>query len=233
MKSGSFTSAPGWWAVVNIDQRGSRTSPDLVPGLLEALSGVASPLVPERTLGDEVQLLTTSPATLAHVLETTSRSRDWRVGIGFGPVEEPLPNHVREGRGPAFIAARSAIDTAHNSPSDLAFAAAPGPVTGSGYANGDADALVRRAQRVTEAEAIAGLLHYLWSRRTKEGWDVVDALRTSGSGRATAEALGISPSAVSQRLRTAGWQPGEQGRDLLEAVLAEVLLPVEPPGEGR
>lgn len=222
MKSESFTRAGGrWLAAVNIDQRRSRSSPDRVPELLADLSSLDVLLGPERTVGDEVQLLTSSAAAVGHLLETVARGQDWRVGIGLGPVETPLPTSVREARGPAFLAAREAIQTAHSSPTNLALVAAPGRVGVDDYAVGERDA--RRARRVTEANVVASLLQHLWSRRTQEGWDVIDQLRRSGTGRAAAERLDISASAVSQRLRTAGWQPGEQGRELLESLLDEAL----------
>lgn len=220
MKSEPFTDG-GWWAVVNIDQRRSRRSADLVPGLLGDLATVEVALPIERTVGDEVQLLTRSPVTVATILETVARSDNWRVGIGFGEVEHPLPDSVRAARGPAFVQARAAVEAAHSSPSNLALEAATGTVGGDDYAGSQTVTL--RTRRVAEARTIAGLLHHVWSRRTREGWDVVDSLRAHGTGRAAAEALGISASAVSQRLRTAGWQPAEEGRELLETLLAEVL----------
>lgn len=216
MKADSFTSGD-LWAVVNVDQRRSRSSPDLVPDLLSRLESLETALPPERTAGDEVQLITRSANTVVTVLEEAARGGAWRVGVGLGPVETPLPQTVRASRGPAFVAAREAVDAAHTSPSGLAFVMGEDP---SGNVGG-ADYACR--QRVQEAATVAALLHHLWSRRTKEGWDVVDNVRSSGSGRAAAAALGISASAVSQRLRTAGWQPGEQGRELLEQVLAELL----------
>ena len=221
MKPRSFSGAPQWWAVVNIDQRRSRVSPDRVPDLLEALAGLDTRLAAERTVGDEVQLLTASSHTLSRVLETAARSDDWRIGIGIGPVQEPLPQSVREARGPAFVLAREAITTAHPSATHFAMMASTEDVGGDDYAGRQATR--HRASRVSEASAVAGLLLHLWGRRTQEGWDVVDQLRLNGTGRAAAEALHISASAVSQRLRTAGWQPGEQGRELLESMLAEVL----------
>ena len=221
MKPEPFTVAAPWWAVVNIDQRRSRSSPDLVPELLDALTDLDVELPAERTAGDEVQLLTGSPGAVARLLETVARGEDWRVGVGVGPVEMPLPSGVRQARGPAFVAAREAINAAHSSPTSLALLAAPRPVGGGDYAECQRDAF--RSRRVAEAHVVAGLLHHLWSRRTQEGWDVIDQLRRTGTGRAAAERLNISPSAVSQRLRTAGWQPAEQGRELLESLLGEAL----------
>ncbi|MGA4507527.1 hypothetical protein ACQB6R_07405 [Propionibacteriaceae bacterium G1746] len=214
MKAEDFT-----WAVANIDQRRSSSSPDRVPALLTMLATHDLALPAERTAGDEVQLLTRSAQTLAAVLEFVAREGHWRIGIGFGLVEYPLPAHVRESRGGAFVAARTAVDRAHSSASDLAFVTGGHTgrdVTAPRYAGDD-------AQDVAAAQAVAGLLHHLWSRRTKEGWAVVDALRAEGTGRAAAEALGISPSAVSQRLRTAGWQPGDEGRALLVQLFERVL----------
>jgi hypothetical protein len=39
-----------------------------------------------------------------------ARERTWSVGIGVGPVEEPLPASTRSGRGIAFTRARRAVE---------------------------------------------------------------------------------------------------------------------------
>ena len=78
-------------AVLTVDQRGSRTSPDLVPGALAALADVPLLRPFERTAGDEFQGVVDDPASLARVAERLLREDRWNIGIGIGPVDEPLP----------------------------------------------------------------------------------------------------------------------------------------------
>ena len=78
-------------AVLTVDQRGSRTSPDLVPGTLAALADATLLLPFERTAGDEFQGVLDDPASLARVVETLLREDQWNIGIGIGPVERAPP----------------------------------------------------------------------------------------------------------------------------------------------
>ena len=103
-------------AVLTVDQRGSRTSPDLVPGALAALADVPLLRPFERTAGDEFQGVVDDPASLARVAERLLREDRWNIGIGIGPVDEPLPDHARAGSGAAYLHARQAVTAAKNSP---------------------------------------------------------------------------------------------------------------------
>jgi len=99
-------------AVVLLDQKGSRRSPDLVRAWLEDLSSDSCLhflLPPERTAGDEMQALTDEPETLTQLALTALQSSWWWIGVGIGDVATPLPGTVREGRGEAFILARRAL----------------------------------------------------------------------------------------------------------------------------
>ena len=105
--------------VLTVDQRGSRTAPDRVTDLLEALAPLPSRLAFSRTAGDEVQGLVCDPGHLPALLEVLLRDGGWRVGLGIGHVEAPLPGDVREARGPAFVHARDAVEAARHSPAGL------------------------------------------------------------------------------------------------------------------
>ena len=177
--------------VLTVDQRGSRHAPDRVPGLLAGL-----PTVPglvrsaERTVGDEVQaVLDDADGTVELVLHLM-RLGEWSVGIGAGPVDEPLPASTREARGEAFVLARSAVDAAksRNRPVPLAVRGADPVAAG-------------------DAEALLTLVGAVLARRTPAGWRAVDESRLAGDGGqvAVAARLGITQQAVSERLRTALW----------------------------
>jgi hypothetical protein len=190
-------------AVLTVDQRGSRTSPDLVPGTLAALADATLLLPFERTAGDEFQGVLDDPASLARVVETLLREDRWNVGIGIGPVDEPLPDHARAGRGPAYLHARQAVTTAKNSPWHLRVC-------------GD-DPGVRALETTL----------WLWAavlaRRTTRGWEAADLVDEGLSYEEAGRRLGISQSAVSQRAQAAGIVEGRRARELATELAAGLL----------
>ena len=80
--------------VLTVDQRGSRTAPDAVGELLGALAPRPTRLAFRRTAGDEVQGLVSDPDHLPGLVEAVLRDGRWRVGIGIGTLELPLPRDV-------------------------------------------------------------------------------------------------------------------------------------------
>jgi hypothetical protein len=200
--------------VVTADQKHSRTAADRVPALLADLqlrtrngTGTSRPF--ERTAGDEVQGLLDDPAVVVEVVVTLLRG-GWWVGIGVGAVEEPLPDTARAGRGPAYLAARQAVESAK---------AAPAGICVSG------------GEAARRAEAAAWLLGTLLARRTPQGWQVVDLVSQGAKGVEAAAKLGISPQAVSSRLRVAGWAEEQRGRELMAWLLEQADLADRPAGE--
>lgn len=178
------------------DQRRSRSSADGVPRALSALSALRGLELPfERTAGDEIQALTSSPTTAVSTVRVLARLGDWRVGLGVGSVDTPLPDSTRAARGPAYVAARAAVEASRTSPADLSLRIEP-PVKGN--VRGD-DYLA-----VVGAETALAATVSVIRRRTTEGWQVVDLSDAGRSGRDIAAQLGISPSAVSQRLARSG-----------------------------
>ena len=175
--------------VMTIDQRGSRRGTDRVPELLAALAGVPVVRGFERTVGDEVQGVLDDPDVVVDTALLALRDGGWSVGVGAGPVDEPLPRSPREGSGPAFLLARDAVEAAKNRQR-------PVPLAVRGV---DATA-------AADADAVLVLLGALTARRTAAGWAAVDAVRAADTGQdVVAHALGVSQQAVSQRLRTAMW----------------------------
>src|SRR3712207_894415 len=103
--------------VLTVDQRGSRREPDRVAEALDGLAQLHRPLRAfERTAGDEFQGLLDDPAQVVDVVLTLVRAGGWSIGVGTGEIEEPLPPSIREGRGPAFIFARNAVEAAKRRP---------------------------------------------------------------------------------------------------------------------
>lgn len=143
-------------------------------------------LPPERTSGDEVQALTTDPASLIHAV-WTSGSGPWRIGVSHGEVDTPLPDSTRAARGPAYISAREAIDECRRRRAAIHV-----------FADGT-DGMRRFSQ-------VAQVVVDLARRLRPAARDVAKFYDLSMSSDETARALGISTSAVSQRLTRARWE---------------------------
>ena len=202
------------WAVVTADQRHSRRSPDQVPPALARLAALEDRFVLgfERTAGDEIQGLTDNPGAVVDAVLALTRSADWHIGIGLGAVESPLPGSTREARGPAYLAARKAVEQARTAPAHLRLVGA-GIVGAEPYGE----------DVVQRVETVLVLLRALVSRRTPEGWEIMDVLDETGSGNAAALRLGISPSAVSQRASRAARHESQRGAELATQLLAEAM----------
>jgi hypothetical protein len=189
--------------VLTVDQRGSRTRPDLVPDTIEALADVRLLRPLERTAGDEFQGVLDDPAALPRAVELLLREDAWNIGIGIGDVDIPLPEHARAGRGPAYLQARSAVTSAKNSPWHL-----------------------RVAGDDPGARALETTL-WLWAavlgRRTRGGWEVADLVDEGLSYEQAGRRLGISQSAVSQRAQAAGIVEGRRARELATQLTAQLL----------
>jgi hypothetical protein len=180
--------------VIIADQIASRETPDIVADAVLVLneryaSTVALPV--DRTAGDEIQVMTTQAVTALGLILDLTRSNLWSVGCAVGAVRAPLPSATREASGPGFVAARNAVNRAKKRPLRFALEiekeAAPSAVT-----------------QCTDAEALMNLLLELRSRRSREGWEVFDALKAGLRQNETARKLGITPPSVNARVRRAG-----------------------------
>ncbi|GAA1227442.1 DNA-binding protein [Rhodoglobus aureus] len=180
--------------VITADQRNSRRSADAVAEALGKLNAERADdlaLAAERTAGDEVQMLVNSPqATLEIALELT-RTGQWSVGIGIGAVPAPFGTTVRATSGPAFIAARTAIDRAKKSPAKCAVESDP------------------TSELARDIDPLLELLILMRNRRTDNGWQLYDLLSTGITQADAAEKLGISPQSASQRALVAGLRTEE------------------------
>jgi hypothetical protein len=176
--------------VITADQVDSTRRRDLAGAAVRDLNSRYSDalaLPVDRNAGDEIQALFSEPEpALALILELT-REGAWSVGCGIGAVRGPLPANTREASGPAFVAARDAVERAKRAPYRFALT-----VTG-GQAWGSAD-----------IAPLVELLLLVRSRRTDEGWELFDLVATGISQAEAAGRLSISPQAASQRARTAG-----------------------------
>jgi len=189
--------------VLTVDQRGSRTGPDLIPEMLDGLAGVPTRLAFERTVGDELQGVLDSGPAVADTLELLLRADAWNIGVGVGTVEEPLPDHARAGRGPAYLHARTAVTAAKNSPWHTR--------------------VVGDDPGTRALETTIWLWAAVLARRTGRGWEVADLVAQGLSYGEVGERLGISQSAVSQRAQAAGIVEGRRAHELVTGLTTHLL----------
>ena len=147
--------------MLTVDQRASRRTPDRVAGVLRSLADVPTVLRFERTAGDEFQGVLDDPAVVIAVVLDLVRAGGWSIGVGTGPVQTPLPGSTRAGAGPAFVAARAAVEAAKRRPARVAVR---GPAS---TAAGD-------------AQAVLTALAVLVQRRSEQAWEAVGQRLAAG-----------------------------------------------------
>ena len=220
--------------VMTIDQQGSRTSADAVPGVLAALEPVAAVVGFARTIGDEVQGVLADPVAVAEAVRRVAVDSDWHIGIGIGEVERPLPETTVEARGEAFYAARQAVEAAKSAPAHLVVrtgterSSAPEPASASEPASAALPASASAATPAAHldfAEAalrllVSGLGELRVQSRGYIGFRLDDPEATQTE---IAESFGVSQQAVSRVLApgTAEIIAGAQGLAAHHLGLAE------------
>lgn len=193
--------------VLTIDQAGSRATHDRVPELLELLAPIEPVLPWERSVGDEAQGVLARASDVVDVVLLCLRARGWYVGIGVGDVEQPFPASAREGRGSAFVAARTAVDRAKKTGERAPLAV---------EAFGDA------VSAAAEAEGVLALLGRHVMNRSDAEWRILDLLEHGkrGSQTAVARTLEITPQAVSKAAARAAWHEEHAVRPAAARLLA-------------
>jgi hypothetical protein len=190
--------------VLTVDQRASRRSADRVAGVLDRLhrAGAVQPLLGfERTAGDEFQgVLAGAEDAVAVVLDLV-REGGWSIGVGAGPVQTPLPQSTRAGAGPAFVAARRAVEAAKSRPTRVAVRGAV-----------PADA--------ADAQAVLTALTVLLERRSPAAWEAIGLVAAGRTQAQAAAELGVSRQAVGQRLAAGAWELERELRPTAARLLA-------------
>ncbi len=189
--------------VITADQVDSRSGADLVAAAIDVIN--AGPVRPvlnaARTVGDELQVLVGSGSDALGVILQLARTGRWSVGCGAGEVGAPLPRDIREASGPAFIAARRAVERAKKRQTRFALEQEP------------------ETEFAADAEALLDLLLVLRSRRSPEGWELHDLLESGLSQADAAARLGVTPQAVSLRARAAELRAESAARGPLVRIL--------------
>lgn len=184
--------------VLTIDQRDSRHSDDAVADALEVLAtlpGLAVLAAFERTVGDELQGVLDDGLSVLRCILTVMDLSPWHIGIGVGPMPDPLPVSVRTASGPTFVAARAAVDLAKRRDSVVEIATS----------RAGTDRAARSDDRADDATAATQLLVDLVTRRSTTGVDAVRLARTGLGQAEIAERLGVTRQAIGQRLAAGRW----------------------------
>lgn len=208
---------------MTIDQRGSSSDVDRVPGLLAELRPLTQALF-ERSVGDEIQGVLRDPVEVVEIALHTLRSGRWYVGIGVGPVNT-VAGSPREGSGAAFVAARQAVERAKAASGHVPVSVVSGAVPRGAR---DTPDTVPGTQACANAEAVLRLIGRLVQERTVAQWKVVDELRLAQQGQRShyglqkqvARELGISEQSVSRAVLRSGWQEEWAARPAAEMLLA-------------
>jgi hypothetical protein len=188
--------------VMTVDQRASRRGPDRVADALRMLEGSVPVLLGfERTAGDEFQGVLADPADVVDVVLRLVRMGGWSIGVGAGPVQTPLPESTRAGAGPAFLAARRAVDAAKQRPFRLAVRGAVPP-------------------EAADAQAVLSALAGVVDRRSEQAWAAIELVEEGRTQSDAATALGISRQAVGQRLAAGMWELEKELRPTAARLLA-------------
>ena len=170
--------------VLTVDQIDSRGTATWSTTLAE-LASVRTRRPFTRTVGDEFQGLLDRPGVSGRCHPDAHARRAWHIGLGIGPVSEPLPAETRSARGPAF-SAPGAVEEAKGDPSHLAWSPHPGRPRGR-----------RRRGRLRLLAAVrSGVRRRAGRPSTRSG----RAAPSGGGGRPRDQ-----PQAVSQRLQAAQW----------------------------
>jgi len=170
---------------ITADQIDSTHRGDLVesaiPRLVELGAGRLA-LPPERTAGDELQLLTADPEAALDLALDLARTGAWSIGLGVGEVALPLPDSTRASSGEALVLAREAVEAAKGRALPLVVRAGAG-----------------REPDTPTLQAMVDLLLHLRERRSPEGWELVDLVESGLTQAEAAARLGITPQAASKR----------------------------------
>lgn len=196
--------------VITVDQRASRHEADHVARAAKRLNrslvdDLTLPFV--RTAGDEMQGVVATGEGLAIASVRCLEEGWWWIGVGIGPIDQPLGATARETRGPAFWSAREAVARAHKQKGG-----SPGPI-----------AVVGEPRAIAEnLEAALGAIAFIIAKRTARQRDAVGLARQRSGLRWVADRLDVTVSAVSQMLRTAGLEEQLRLEMLVARLAAEV-----------
>lgn len=155
------------------------------------------------TLGDEFQGLLSRPGAITEIQWCLRRDlpsvRLW-TGVGFGGLDTPLQQQAVGMDGPAFHRAREAVEQAREE-----------GIHGGVFAGFEADDPI--------LTGLARLLDHHRAAFTSAQLEAVDLVRSGRRQSEVAEELGVTPQAISKRLKAAGWEAYRMGEGALRDLL--------------
>lgn len=196
-------------AVVTIDQRASRSGESRVEAWAAYLNAeyeqqLVLPFA--LTVGDEIQAVVADANAAVDIVLAGVRRGDWWLGLGLGAIDAPFPDSAPRGRGPAFYAAREAVEKAKSSPYGFAIRSFPDESAG-------------------DAQTVLELLGFVIRRRgrTPKRWQAIELAYQGKSTVQIGRHLGITQQAASKRLRNAGFEEEVAGRRLAGRLLESAI----------
>lgn len=181
-----------------------------IPEKLAILNQDLKPLIPAALFsGDEIQMIFTGKIEFISVilkLGMIFQPMQLRAGVGHDVVDLPLPNLISEARGPAFIAARQALDKAKQQ-GYIAW-------VNSGELSDNHD-LDHDDQLIRQVNAHFLTLSALTQRWNTKTWRRFSLYYRERSIQKVAIAEHVSPEAINKSLHTAGIRYVIQVLDLL------------------
>lgn len=187
------------------DQVDSRHSADRVPAALEMLGFTTPALAFQRTAGDEIQALFLDAHQAVAATASLMRAGSWRVGLGVGTVEEPLPDSTLAARGAAYVAARDAVARARSRGMVVAVQSVP------------------KCAAADDVETVCLLLAPYLAARSHKMWQAVDLADSGLKQTEIAAAIGIAQASVSRRLHAAHYEEVQRGVHLAAEMLARLM----------
>jgi len=194
--------------------RGHR-GPDPLPALQQALVPLDLRRPPERTVGSAAIALADRAETAVDAVRIAAETGDWEIGLGVGPVEQPLPAETRAAGGPAVAAATLALRASRTT----------GQVPLSVRASDP-----RHEATAADAEAVLRLVGWMIATRNRGQWRAVHALREhpEATQRELAALLGITQQTVSRAVKTSGWREESAAVPLVVRLLSMIELTSRP-----
>ena len=147
-----------------------------------------------------MQAVAREASWLVDFLLDATREGNWWIGVALGEYDPPLGESSRSSRGPAFYAAREAVERAKSTPWVFALDGPP---------------------RFRQVELCLIAASWIVRRRTDAQHRAVRLMREEGKGVRVAKILGITPTSVSQHLRTGGAAEENAARQLALDLLGE------------
>lgn len=158
------------------------------------------------TLGDEFQAILSDSMIIPDVVWDIQKDFPYstRLGFGYGTLITAVPEYAINLDGPALHLARAAIDRARK-----------GKIQG-GVFRGFGESLDR------VLGGIARLLEFHRQTRSAQQLKIMDLLRVGKSQAEIAKIFGVTPQAISDQAKAAGWEAYRDGEESMRTVLGQI-----------